>query len=173
MELGKHEKMMGCGKCDFETNLKNELMNHVKNAHSVKDTFSCNQCSYKTGTKVKLEEHIKFKHSQIRPVCKFFLDDKCTRAGLVAIKSGFFLQLNELSIGFTTFFGNLMRNDSQFYPIVAKLMEFASQFYPIIAKLMELATRFHQIVTKLMELASQFHPIIHKWMNIASRFGDK
>ena len=77
----KELKRMGCGHCDFETNVKNELTSHILKAHSEKESVSCNHCSYKTATNVKLEEHMNIKHSHKSIVCKFFLQNRCTRQG--------------------------------------------------------------------------------------------
>ena len=74
-------KKMGCGQCDFETNDSSEIKEHIMKTHNNDSCVSCSQCRYKTTSNKKLDDHIKAKHSMLKPVCKFFLEGKCTRQG--------------------------------------------------------------------------------------------
>ena len=75
----KESNLMGCGSCEYETNYKKELTYHILKTHSGTEPLSCKQCNYKTISKTKLEEHMEVKHSNERPVCKFYLENRCTR----------------------------------------------------------------------------------------------
>ena len=64
---GQNEETFNCDKCNFKTNIKDQLQSHVVNIHEVHTLEKCKECDYKTPFIVNLKMHMDEVHSQPRP----------------------------------------------------------------------------------------------------------
>jgi len=63
-----------CNQCEYKSNWKRSLENHIANKHleiKTNGKFECNQCEYKSNWKHCLKNHIANKHSEIKTNEKF------------------------------------------------------------------------------------------------------
>ena len=58
-----------CNDCDLECMTKEELQDHIKNEHTLKDDFTCDKCQYVGTSIVDLEHHRKSTHYYFLYLC--------------------------------------------------------------------------------------------------------
>lgn len=67
IHMRKHNgEKFNCGQCDFVTHDPRTLKNHIFNTHAEK-LIQCEFCDYRTNKKCQLDDHIKQNHTMERP----------------------------------------------------------------------------------------------------------
>ena len=78
-EHTKNDHLKGnfrCNDCDYSSDFKSSLVNHIKNAHLKERKHSCNVCPLKFACPKDLERHMTGKHPNVFDLKKLFLSPR-------------------------------------------------------------------------------------------------